>query len=176
MFKMRLKSKTAQEPAEVSLERADRTQSESHLARVNDRTWEVEVETMSGGAGWLRIHGRIVPFQAARVNDGVLIWTAGRAYELEKVDATPQRATSAAAASTGEIKAPMPGKVLKIDVAPGDAFTAHQPLIVMESMKMEMTLSAPAPGRVKDILCKPGDLVEMGAVLARLDEEDAGDS
>ncbi|KAB2945072.1 MAG: acetyl-CoA carboxylase biotin carboxyl carrier protein subunit, partial [Phycisphaerae bacterium] len=47
-----------------------------------------------------------------------------------------------------EVKAPMPGTILKILVKPGDVVTAHQPLVVMESMKMEMTLSASGAGRV----------------------------
>jgi biotin carboxyl carrier protein len=61
-------------------------------------------------------------------------------------------------------------------VAQGDTFAAHDPLVVLESMKMEMTLSAPAPGQVTAVRCAPGDLVEMGATLLQLTErEDDGE-
>jgi 3-methylcrotonyl-CoA carboxylase alpha subunit len=69
-----------------------------------------------------------------------------------------------------DLTAPMPGTVLKVLVAPGQRFEAHAPLVVMESMKMEMTLSAPHAGRVGMIECRPGQLVAMGAVLMRFNE------
>jgi biotin carboxyl carrier protein len=62
----------------------------------------------------------------------------------------------------------MPGTVRKINVAPGDHFEAHQPLVVMESMKMEMSLSMPHPGTVAQLSCEVGQLVDMGAVLLRV--------
>ncbi len=69
----------------------------------------------------------------------------------------------------------MPGTILKVFVSVGQRFEAHAPLVVMESMKMEMTLSAPHPGKVKEVACRPGQLVAMGAVLMRFDEKgDAG--
>lgn len=64
----------------------------------------------------------------------------------------------------------MPGTVLQINISEGEAFEAKQSLIILESMKMEMTLSVPHGGVVEKINCKTGDLVEMGSVLATLTE------
>jgi len=68
--------------------------------------------------------------------------------------------------------APMPGQVKLVNVAPDDAVTAGDALVVMEAMKMEHTLAAPRDGSVEEILASVGDQVEDGAILLRLKEED----
>jgi 3-methylcrotonyl-CoA carboxylase alpha subunit len=73
-----------------------------------------------------------------------------------------------AAGVVGGLTAPMPGKVVSVAVAAGDAVTAGQPLAVMEAMKMEHTLSAPRDGTVQEVLVAPGDQVGDGAELIRL--------
>ena len=70
--------------------------------------------------------------------------------------------------------APMPGTIVAVKVAPGDRISAGQPLLIMEGMKMELTLAAPVAGTVERVLCKEGDSVEADAVLVdiRPDGED----
>jgi biotin carboxyl carrier protein len=63
----------------------------------------------------------------------------------------------------------MPGTVLKVSVAVGDVVQPQQQVVLLESMKMEMTLSAPAEARVTAVNCKEGELVQMGAVLVSLE-------
>lgn len=118
--------------------------------------------------GWLDCDGRITPFVAVRVKDRVHVWAAGVTTWIELEGARRGVASRPAALGGDEIAAPMPGTVLKVHVEAGAEVTAHQPLVVMESMKMELALHAPRDGRVQHILVKEGDLVEMGAVLARL--------
>ena len=62
----------------------------------------------------------------------------------------------------------MPGKVLKVLVAEGQAVEAGQPLIIIEAMKMETTLSAESPAVVKKIRARAGEMVDHGAVLIEL--------
>jgi biotin carboxyl carrier protein len=59
----------------------------------------------------------------------------------------------------------MPGRVLRILVAPGGEVAARQPLIVVEAMKMENELSSPKAGHVKDVLVAEGQSVEAGRLL-----------
>jgi biotin carboxyl carrier protein len=80
-------------------------------------------------------------------------WSA-RGAGLAGATAGPQR-----------IVAPMPGKVVKVLVAPGDEVTARQGLVVIEAMKMENELRAPRAGRVKDVQVGEGALVEAGRLL-----------
>jgi 3-methylcrotonyl-CoA carboxylase alpha subunit len=69
----------------------------------------------------------------------------------------------------GRLTAPMPGKVVSFSVKAGDVVTKGQPLAVMEAMKMEHTIAAPADGTVAELLFAPGDQVAEGAELLRLE-------
>ena len=73
-----------------------------------------------------------------------------------------------AAAVVGGLTAPMPGKVVSFAVKAGDAVKKGQPLAVMEAMKMEHTIAAPADGTVAELLFAPGDQVTEGAELLKL--------
>ena len=69
----------------------------------------------------------------------------------------------------GRLTAPMPGKVIAVLVEPGTVVEKGTPLIVMEAMKMEHTIGAPAAGTVKEVLYAVGDQVADGAQLLVLD-------
>jgi 3-methylcrotonyl-CoA carboxylase alpha subunit len=73
-----------------------------------------------------------------------------------------------AAAETGRLTAPMPGKVVSFAVKAGDKVTKGQALAVMEAMKMEHTIAAPADGMVAELMYGPGDQVAEGAELLKL--------
>jgi biotin carboxyl carrier protein len=66
------------------------------------------------------------------------------------------------------LEAPMPGKILRVEVKPGDVVKIGQVLIVMEAMKMEYTLAAAIGATVTDIGCKIGEQVKLGQTLVRL--------
>jgi propionyl-CoA carboxylase alpha chain len=70
----------------------------------------------------------------------------------------------------GSLHAPMPGKVLRVDVGVGDSVEDGHVLVVMEAMKMEHTLRAPHGGEVASVLCAAGDQVEAGEVLIVVEE------
>ena len=65
--------------------------------------------------------------------------------------------------------APMPGKVVRVLVAPGDAVEARQPLVVVEAMKMENELTAPRAGAVTEVNVSEGMSVEAGRLLATIE-------
>ena len=95
---------------------------------------------------------------------GVLI--RGDRFEVELKDAVKGVALGRAAHS-GPLKltAPMPGKIVKVLVAQGDAVEAGRGVLVMEAMKMENELKASRAGTVQEIKVKEGQAVEMGALL-----------
>jgi acetyl/propionyl-CoA carboxylase alpha subunit len=80
---------------------------------------------------------------------------------------TGRARADAGAGADGEqaVTAPMPGRVVRVLVAPGDAVAVRQPVVVVEAMKMENELRAPKAGRVKDVSVAPGASVEAGRVL-----------
>ena len=63
------------------------------------------------------------------------------------------------------MKSPMPGRVVRLLASAGDRVTVGQPLVVVEAMKMENELRAPADGVVKKVNVEAGAAVETGAVL-----------
>jgi propionyl-CoA carboxylase alpha chain len=67
--------------------------------------------------------------------------------------------------SPGSLHAPMPGRVVRVEVGMGDRVEAGQVVLVLEAMKMEHTLRAPHPGTITALACSPGDQVEAGATL-----------
>jgi biotin carboxyl carrier protein len=82
------------------------------------------------------------------------------------------RGTGGGAANSGgpahgeqKVLAPMPGRVVRVLVAPGDEVERRQPVVVVEAMKMENELRSPKAGRVKDVPVTPGTSVEAGRVL-----------
>ena len=73
-------------------------------------------------------------------------------------------------AADGRVTAPMPGKVIEVRVEPGDRVASHQPLVVLEAMKMEQIVTAPYDGGVRSIEVGVGDQVVSGALLVTLED------
>ncbi|MBY8338009.1 acetyl/propionyl/methylcrotonyl-CoA carboxylase subunit alpha [Alteriqipengyuania sp. NZ-12B] len=93
---------------------------------------------------------------------GDLVFENGAAFRVQ-----PYRhdAGGSASAADGAILAPMPGKVIALDVAEGDSVTAGQRLMVLEAMKMEHSLTAPFDGTVTQLSASEGGQVQVEAVL-----------
>jgi pyruvate carboxylase subunit B len=72
--------------------------------------------------------------------------------------------------TTPVLKAPMPGLVLRVQVAPGQAVATGAGLVVLEAMKMENELKAPAPAVVRAVRVQPGEVVEKGQVLIEFED------
>ncbi|MBM4118108.1 hypothetical protein FJ251_10290 [bacterium] len=174
MATIKLRPAAGGDATSVSLERADQKHGVSHYAVIDGKRQPVELELLGTGEGWLRVGGRVQPFFCHREGDQLQLWLAGRVHAVEIVHDTPQRASAEAGAPRSEVlTAPMPGAVLRVLATAGKRFKAHEPLVIMESMKMELTLSLPHAGRVRKVACEVGELVELGAVLVELEEEAA---
>ena len=115
----------------------------------------------------LAVDGVDRPFNVARYGDDVFVDSPLGPVQLV---ALPRFPDPAAAAAPGSLLAPMPGSVLRIGAAVGDNVTAGQPLIWLEAMKMEHTVTAPSDGVLVELNVEPGQQVDVGAVLARVDD------
>lgn len=72
----------------------------------------------------------------------------------------------------GRVRAPMPGKIIKVCVAEGESVTKDQPVIVLEAMKMEYTLKADINGTVTAVSCSEGDQVSISKALVEIVDQD----
>ena len=106
-----------------------------------------KAETVRDGKSWHVFH------------EGVR-WTLALKEELDAVDLD---------AGTGSLAAPMPGRVIKLFVQPGTQVEKGQPLLILEAMKMEHTITAPAAGTVKAIHYAAGEQVLEGAELVNIE-------
>ncbi|MFY9920029.1 MAG: acetyl-CoA carboxylase biotin carboxyl carrier protein subunit, partial [Mycobacterium sp.] len=116
----------------------------------------------------LAVDGVDRPFDVARYGDDVFVDSTLGPVQLV---ALPRFPDPTAALAHGSLLAPMPGSVLRVGAAVGDAVTAGQPLIWLEAMKMEHTVVAPGDGVLVELNVEPGQQVEVGAVLARVDDQ-----
>lgn len=109
--------------------------------------------------------------RVATHGDTLYLQLNGRACVVERVDPTRSGA-SAGAASQGSASAPMPGVVVSWIAAPGAPVAAGDALLVIESMKLQMTIEAPQNGTLEDLPFQPGQTFQRGAVLARVRPEE----
>lgn len=94
----------------------------------------------------------------------------GRTFTYENPAQKKFGKKGAGKAKSGEILAPMPGKVTKLLKAAGDKVETGDVVLVMEAMKMEYTLKADVSGKIETLSCKPGDQVPLGKLLVKIHE------
>ena len=114
------------------------------------------------------VDGHVLAAGLVRLASSFVISHRGHAYEFGIPD--PLDVALDESGTGGGVTAPMPGKVVQVLVKAGDRVRKGSALIVLEAMKMEQTLMAPADGTVEALSAAPGDQVEAGAVLARIGE------
>ncbi len=109
-------------------------------------------------------------FTVARYGDDVYVDSARGPVHLV---ALPRFAEPGSAVEQGSLVAPMPGNVIRLGARAGDTVSAGQPLIWLEAMKMEHTITAPTDGVLTELHVDTGQQVEVGAVLAKVEAPQA---
>lgn len=142
-----------------------------YIATINGKRYEVEVERVEGYKSLDR-NGVAAPkaptlASSAPVQRTAASATAPAVAPAPAPAANPAPAAAPAAGNT-TVEAPMPGKVLDIKVTAGQAVKYGDVVAVMEAMKMETEIVAPADGTVSQILVKAGDPVDTGAAMVVL--------
>jgi 3-methylcrotonyl-CoA carboxylase alpha subunit len=114
------------------------------------------------------LEGRAIRARVLRQGDALDVVLDGATHALRHHD--PRAPADAAEGGGGRVIAPMPGRVLRILVAVGAPVRRGEVLVVIEAMKVQMRITAPADGIVAAIGCGEGDLVEDGAELVTIAE------
>lgn len=136
--------------------------------RVDGVAFDVDFEEIEPGVVsllWTDAYGRVRSFRCVADGDAVVI--DGERVEYGVWDPRSLRGTSAGASESGPkaLKAPMPGRIVKVLVAVGETVAAGQGCVVMEAMKMQNELKAPRAGVVGKVSAAEGETVAAGAVL-----------
>ena len=109
--------------------------------------------------------GKRVRVPVVRTNRGVWVGWRGGAVLI-----ADDARVAVGAHTEDDVRAPMTGKVVRVEVSVGDSVVEDQLLVVMEAMKMEYRLTAPHAGTVEKIVAAEGDLVDVGTTLVHLIE------
>ncbi len=105
------------------------------------------------------------------VSGAIAAMEAGSTYVVTPYD--PFEAADAAGTATDRVVTPMPGRIVQLLVREGETVAKGQPLAVLEAMKMEHTLSAPAAATVEAVAVAVGDQVGDGTIVVRFAAEKA---
>ena len=144
----------------------------AHQVTVGAQAYTVAVEQSNAEWLLLRIDGQPVRAVVAETETEHQVWLDGEIYRLPKPERRSQRRGSSGTAASGALTASMPGQVVAVPVAVGDAVTPGTTLVILESMKMEQRLTAPRAGTVTAVNCRMGETVDRGQVLVQLEQQE----
>ena len=130
----------------------------------------IEDALRNGRALSARFDGAVERFDVRADASRVLLHDAsGARWRFDRVPAFAWETSDATAGN--QVAAPMPGRIVLVRAKPGDAVEAAQELLVMEAMKMELSLKAPRAGTIESIGAAAGDFVEADTVLIKFKDE-----
>jgi len=140
------------------------------LAEVDGRRYELEAHGLGEGEYLLLHEGRVYECRvgAAGAAGAAEVRVGGRAYEVTLADPKRLRGARAAAghdAGRAELRAQMPGRVVRVMVEAGQEVEAGQPAVVVEAMKMQNEMKSPKAGTVSEVRARAGATVNPGDVL-----------
>jgi 3-methylcrotonyl-CoA carboxylase alpha subunit len=127
-------------------------------------------QVLIGGEVRVEVDGARLAPTIVRDGDALHVFHEGGHWRLGIHN--PLAAAESHEGAGGRLTAPMPGKVAAVLIEAGEAVAAGQPLIVVEAMKMEHTIHAPADGSVTEVRFKVGDQVSEGEILLGFEETD----
>jgi len=148
----------------------EKTGTDDFKAVIGGRELSFGSSQISANSFSVLLDGQSKLVYVAESNSSLFVHIDGQTIKLEKAIGDKNNFAGAGDVfgAKDEVSTPMPGKIVKILVAKGDQVKAKQPLVIVESMKMENKIVSPSDGEVKSIHFGDGDLVEPGQPIIRL--------
>ena len=138
--------------------------------RIIDGSW-VDADTLSlidaGAVHEVRLHQREEGVLDIAIGGRSFVAVVGKQGQRNRTAGVGIQDSPRAGRTAGPraVKAPMPGRIVRVLVSTGDRVTARQPVIIVEAMKMENEIRSSEPGVVKEVNVQEGDAIDAGAVL-----------
>lgn len=140
-------------------------------AQIGGRKYAFEAKVVEPGIYWLNWNNQSLEIAVTPNLDGYVVSLAGQRMDVEILDGRTalRKAAQQDHAGAAEIRAPMPGKVVKLLVGEGSEVEANQGIVVMEAMKMQNEIKSPKKGVVKKLGVAEGAAVNSGDLLAMVE-------
>jgi biotin carboxyl carrier protein len=142
------------------------------VLRYRETSFEVDFKIISDNVYSLVIEGRSYLVYIAREKEKKFVFLGGQSRVILKPgqeDRRIERGEDREDQGKSIVTAPMPGKVIKINVSEKEAVRKNQTLAIVEAMKMENEIKSPVEGQVKKIFVAAGDLVDSEKPLLELE-------
>jgi biotin carboxyl carrier protein len=154
----------------IEADKRNKGQADGFIVSSGEGEYRFDATRISPNRFSILLDGRNMIAYVAESENSVYVHINGQVVKLDKVkdDRNSFAQDTVEFASKDEISTPMPGKVVKILVEEGEKVKAKQPLVIVESMKMENEIKSPTDGEVKSIHFGAGDLVEPGQPIIKL--------
>ncbi len=134
-----------------------------YRVRHGDQQWQIDHASLDGEWLGLRLASDSRRVRIRRSGSDWLVFADGRRHRLHEVAAFTWRTEESA--GSDHVQAPMPGRIVAVNVKPDDTVSADDELVVMEAMKMELVLRAPRDGTIAEVRVAVGDFVEADTRL-----------
>lgn len=137
-------------------------------AEISGERYVLDVKAVEPGVYWFHWKDRSIDVSVTPATDSYAVSVDGRRIDVEIFDARAalRKAAQHGQAGIVELRAPMPGKVVRVLVSEGGAVEMNQGLLVIEAMKMQNEIKSPKKGRVRKLGVKEETAVNAGDLLA----------
>lgn len=141
------------------------------IVEINGEEFDYQYEQLFDSNYILKLGNKIYDISAQRIDrEKYIVIINGNTFVVEARTALEEKAREVIEQHSlknkeQEIKAPMPGMILKVKKQVGDTISPGESVMILEAMKMENELKSPKEGKIKEIIVKEGDTVEKGAKL-----------
>jgi len=152
------------EKFEVAFKRTD----EGIEAKIGERTYSIEVTRVKTGLYWLNWNEKSIEVAVLPKGQSYSVSIRGHRVQVEILDPRKklQRALHHEDSGVTEIRAPMPGRIVRILAGEGEDVEAQQGIVVMEAMKMQNEIRSDRTGRVIKLAVAGGETVGSGDLIA----------
>jgi biotin carboxyl carrier protein len=140
-------------------------------ATVNGRSYTLETREIQRGVYWFCWNGRSIEASVAGTDQGYIVSILGHHVPVEFLDSRKalRRASHGQHEGIVEVRAPMPGKIVRILTTEGAEVEALQGIVVMEAMKMQNEIRAPKRGKISKLSVQEGSTISPADLIALIE-------
>ena len=140
-------------------------------AAVNGRAYTIETREIRRGIYWFSWNGRSIEAAVIATDQGYTVSILGRHIDVEFLNSRKalRRAGHQHHEGVVEVRAPMPGKIVRVLVTEGAEVDALQGIVVMEAMKMQNEIRAPKRGKIRQLAVQEGNAINSADLIALIE-------